>query len=128
MLRLTQLVRRGTAALVSSVLFGFIMMGSLAACPFLMGESSQSSDHSCCPRKPAPSKHCPASDNLASCPYLVTEAKIGKTEPKFAVAVAPAPVAGIFDHDVTAPRMGVRGIDPGADASGTYLRNRVLRI
>jgi hypothetical protein len=124
----TQPVRRGTAALVSSVLFGFIMMGSLAACPFLMGESSQASDHSCCPRKPAPSKHCPASDNLASCPYFVTEAKIGNTEATFTVAVAPAPAAPVFHQNVDASHVATRFIDQGADGSGTYLRNRVLRI
>jgi membrane protease YdiL (CAAX protease family) len=125
---LTQLVRRSTAALVSSVLFGFIMLASLAACPFLMGESSQASDHSCCPRKPAPEKHCPASDNLASCPYFLTEAKLGKTEAKFSVGLAPAPVAPITHHHLNAAVVAVTMVDEDADGSGTYLRNRVLRI
>ena len=124
-----QLVRRGTAALVSSVLFGFIMLASLAACPFLMGESSQASEHSCCPRKPAPEKHCPASDNLASCPYFLTEAKLGKTEAKFSVGLAPAVVSPVIHHDWNAAVVAVTLlVDQDADGSETYLRNRVLRI
>jgi hypothetical protein len=128
MLNYEQLARRGTAALVSSVLFGFIMLASLAACPFLAGESSQASDHSCCPRKPAPEKHCPASDNLASCPYLLTEAKLGKTEAKFSAGLAPAPVSPIIHHDLNAAFGAVTIVDLDTDGSGTYLRNRVLRI
>jgi hypothetical protein len=110
------------------VLFGFIMMGSLAACPFLTGASSETSKHSCCPRKPAPSKHCPVSDNLASCPYFITEAKIGKTEAKFEIALAPTLVAAALHYDLNAPRIVTGFIDQDADGSLSYLRNRVLRI
>jgi membrane protease YdiL (CAAX protease family) len=128
MMILRQLARRGTAALVSSVLFGFIMLASLAACPFLMGESSNASKHSCCPRKPASQKHCPASDNLASCPYFLTEAKLGKTEGKFSVGLATALVSAIIRHDNEAAVVATNTVDQEADRSGTYLRNRVLRI
>jgi membrane protease YdiL (CAAX protease family) len=65
---LTQLVRRGTAALVSSVLFGFIMLASLA------------------------------------------------------------PVAPITHDALNAAVVAVTMVDEDGDGSGTYLRNRVLRI
>jgi hypothetical protein len=110
------------------VLLGFIMLASLAACPFLMAESSQASDHSCCSRKPAPEKHCPASDNLANCPYFLTEAKLGKTEAKFSVGLAPAVVLPIIHNDLNAGVVAITTVDQEADGSGTYLRNRVLRI
>ena len=129
MLNSEQLIRRGTAALVSSVLFGFIMLASLAACPFLMGDNSQTSDHSCCPRKAASEKQCPGSDNLASCPYFLTEAKLGKTEAKFSPGgLAPALASPGVDADLNVAAIVVTNVDHTDHTSAIYLRNRVLRI
>jgi hypothetical protein len=121
-------MRNGTAVLTALTLFALITAGSLMVCPFLMADST-GLRNPCCPRRtPIPAKECPLSKSLQTCPFYITEAKIGIAEAKVKVAVEPMapasptpPLSPVVSTVETAPVYVTR-------ASALYLVNQVLLI
>jgi hypothetical protein len=110
------------------LLSSYVILSLLAPCPFF-GDTSQaaSAPMPCCPRQSNDNpNHCPLSETIETCPFYITEAKIGVAAP-FAIQVTTLPVSGeplvlfssSFSHDAD---------DLRVDGIGTYLRNRVLLI
>ncbi|MBM3773559.1 MAG: hypothetical protein FJW37_00160 [Acidobacteria bacterium] len=114
---------RGIAVLAAMVLAGMVTASPLVACPFI--SHSQADQDACCPRKSEPLE-CPLAPTLQTCPYYVTESKIGTAKLK-----APDAVLLITTSPVESPPAAVQDRHAPEDfqaRSEIYLRNRVLRI
>jgi hypothetical protein len=70
---------------------------------------------------------CPLSRNLETCPFYITESKIGVAQGPTIVSVSL--VAVVFDAIQNQPRQSLSQAEaPLPDRSEVYLRNRVLLI
>ena len=122
-----QVMRKAIACLQLALLFALVTVASLIPCPLLAAPSANS-QHPGCPRSQAPLEQCPLAPTLESCPYFITEAKIG-TAPSLRQLVTPVfSVTTPTDNPPSTfstfkPRLSVLRSQPGL-----YLKYRVIRI
>lgn len=128
--RCIQTVMRGIlAVLLGSIRCLILLVSPLLACPFLQAGQTKANQH-CCPRPHSPAKSpvksCPLASTLDSCPYFLTESKIG-----IAQAEQSSPFA-LTATTLTVPALASSYLaiskDFVANRANAYLRNRVLRI
>jgi hypothetical protein len=106
---------------MASILFTLGSGVLLLNCPFLRSEPSHSS---CCPRD-VPAK-CPLSKNFDTCPYVMTEAKIGFAENK-SDAVMPV-VDSLGARDAMPGATDERPFSRTPSQAGLHVLIRVFRI
>ena len=118
---------RATAILTAAILGALFTASVLIACPFMA--VSHSAGGPCCPGQPVAPK-CPLAPTLQTCPYYLTESKIGIAQPGVQVYVPLVAVATVRLPELFGVRelwLNASGIPIRAD-SDLYLRNRVLLI
>ena len=116
----------GAMALLFTI---FVAFSSFLDCPFLNRSDSAHASMPCCPRESSPSQECPLSDALQTCPFYVTESKIGVAEGKVVIAgITPSvdPLTDTLLAEFDKPALAGSVRDPGK--TDIYLVNRVLRI
>jgi hypothetical protein len=118
-------VRKAAASVVILALGVLISGVLLLNCPFLTPSTEHASP--CCPRQsPSPSK-CPLAPTMETCPYFITEAKLGYVEAKV-LTVSPF----IVDEAQTPALSPAILNEPVSEwapaATDLHVRNRVLRI
>src|ERR1700721_117735 len=107
------------------VFVSLVSFSQAIACPFLKQAGSADS---CCQKHKVPASPCPLSRTVSTCPFYITESKIG-------IAQRTPVVSGLFldvicGRSIASPQEGDRRrqVDPPLNHSETYLRNRVLLI
>jgi hypothetical protein len=115
------------ASSIALLLASYVIVGFFAPCPYFASDPTSASSMPCCPRQTDDfAKHCPLSETVETCPFYITESKIGIAA-AFAVPVTALPVS-------TDPQVISTGlvIEVATQAPGNgidiYLRNRVLLI
>jgi hypothetical protein len=109
-------MRHVVTLLMAAVLLSMITVMPLISCPFLKPETQ-----ACCSR----TTKCPLSKTVETCPFYVTETKIGIKVAKFAIDGLPVSSAAFTPVAFSAPP--VERIVPLA-SSDLYLLHRVLLI
>jgi hypothetical protein len=114
-------MRQAVTLLTAAVLLSMITVMPLIACPFLKLDSD-----ACCPRTDTQAQKCPLSTNIESCPFYVTETKLGIKVAKFAIS---GPPLSSTPAAVTTAVPVLRTYSAIPPLSGDlYLLNRVLLI
>ena len=120
-------MQRIAASSVVLLLASYVILSFFVPCPFFSKSSDSASSMPCCPRQSDDAaKHCPLSESIETCPFYVTESKIGIASafviPVSALPLSSGPHIGSIDIDLhSLPQVPASGVD-------TYLRNRVLLI
>ena len=109
-------MKRAVTLLMAAVLLSMITVMPLIACPFLKLETQ-----ACCSR----TSKCPLSKTVETCPFYVTETKIGIKVAKF--AIEGLPVASVAFSPVAFSTVRAERIVPLV-SSDLYLLHRVLLI
>jgi hypothetical protein len=112
-------MKQGVTWLMTAVLLSMITVMPLIACPFLKLDSEMS----CCSRT-----KCPLSKTVETCPFYVTESKIGIKVGKFEITGLPFAITDCVIESLrgVATADTVRTNPP--PAADLYLLHRVLLI
>lgn len=114
------------ASIATCVVLALLTLTSgfpLLRCPFL---TTAHQAQSCCPRaNPQPRKECPLSKTLETCPYYVTDAKLGEIAAKALTPPRDRFESAVILPAVRWPRAPVLWMAASTDL---YLRFRVLLI
>ncbi|HYP14814.1 MAG TPA: hypothetical protein VEQ63_12875 [Bryobacteraceae bacterium] len=119
--------RAAVACFTATVILSFVLVSLATACPFLLSSAEHSAP--CCPRQSTNGK-CPLSKNVQTCPYYVTESKLGITKSAVQTVLLHA------DFETNSPIPVLHVPVPSQqqadifleDGSRSYLRNGVLLI
>jgi len=110
-------MRAATAALTAVILLGLLALCPLPIC-------AMPTAHACCHKSQTP-QHCPL-PTIQDCPYFILEK--GKTAPTVEAAVPVACPQNVADLRVSDCFSTIRTEIRLVDATGLYLRMRVLLI
>jgi hypothetical protein len=121
------MLRIGESLLAVAALTVFVSGLPLLGCPFLQGGFDKEQHH-CCP--PSEQKKCPLSSTLETCPYYVTDSKLGMAQVKRDTLTLPvaATSALLKPAALLLPNASQSAQSLPFDGTGLYLTNRVLRI
>jgi hypothetical protein len=120
-------VRKSFVAIFGTALLAWLVLTPLVACPFLQAASARPAAP-CCPASHAPKPHCPLSPTIETCPFFVTEAKIGSSDIKIQTVSVERMVSAVALPAGELTFAFERFEDYLPDRAESYLRNRVLRI
>jgi hypothetical protein len=117
-------MRKAQVWCVAVLFVAFATLSNLLPCPFLGSAAARHSSLPCCP---SPAERCPLSNTAESCPFFITEWKLGITQAKVIPVVFSLPASTIQLPIRLAPVDTVAELRV-LDKAGTHLKNRTLRI
>jgi hypothetical protein len=120
-------MRKAQVCCVAVLFVAFATLSNLLPCPFLGSVSPRHSSLACCPSQSSPAERCPLSNTAESCPFFITEWKLGIAQARVIPVVFSIPASTVQLPILLAARDTVAELRV-LDKAGTHLKNRTLRI